>query len=622
MKGLVSKLERLKHWQVVLLLSVFIAISFGQSVFNGYSLDDYLGPNHQLVSEGFGGISKAFTRPMDESNDESYGYRPISIIAFILERQLFGSSPAVGHVINLLLYVLLAFLVYRLLLSLGVLSRVYSLLVTLVFSLHSLHSEVVLSLKNRDELLSALFGILAFLLILKWQHSKKGRWFLLGIIAFTIAMLAKVSVAPFFLIIAASLYILKKASLKKSVLVAVVLFLAGGLRVVLIHFFMDQNLGRELGIVENPLAAGGSFSETLTAIGSSFAFCVQKLILPYPLSSYYGKGTIHVDGLNIESVMGLLLLALSISLIGFRIIKGRRDVFTWALLGLVATLLPFLNWPLLVPGIVAERLAFLSVLFFSVLLVGLLAIKFSTSGIIAICGVFIMFFTYQNIQRTQHWKSQVSLLEEDSHRHPNSIHLHYLLGKEYMTILYDQAKAGNVDSKLARSAKMEFETVQNSYSEKRAEISNALGTVHASFLSDAKTAHQNFKVATEFDPSNEAYWYNRAKTAVQLGLLNDGLKSYQELNTLQPSNFSYHAELSDLLLKENRPNDAYLLNKEALTKFLNREENIRIFLGVSSAMMNNHEEAIWHFETALSFNPDNKALAEKINELRLTLKSE
>lgn len=621
MNKLISWIETLKSWQALLWFGLIIFISFGRSVFNQYSLDDRLGPNHQLVSEGFSGIPKAFTQPMDESNDEFYGYRPISIITFIVERQLFGQSPGISHFINLLLYLAIVMGAYRLLLSLEVLNKLHSLAAVSLFAVHNLHSEVVLSLKNRDELISALFVVLAFLFILRWQKTKSLGWFAYGIIAFAVAMLAKVSAAPFFLIIASSLFLLKKASFKKSFVVGALLFAAGSLRVLLIRLFVEQDLGRQLGEVENPLSNGGAL-ETMIGIGTSFFFYVQKLLFPFPLSSYYGKGVFLLDEFSVQSILGMVgFVSLSL-LLAFRLWKKRNDTTTWAILGLWATLLPYLNWPLLVPGIVADRLAFMAVLFFSILLVKVLSTWFQQKSLVLIISILLVPLVWFNTLRARHWETSLSLLETDSKNFPSSIHLHYLLGKEYVRLLYEGSKTGGIDARIAEKAKLEFKIVLDRYSEKEAEANNALGTIHTSFLGLSKEGHNFFVKASELLPQNEVYWYNRAKSAVQIGLLRDGIKSYQELNTLRPSNFSYHTELSDLLLKTNQPQQAYLLNKEAFRKFPGKEENIEIFLGIASAMQNNLEEAISHFERAYSLNPENEALAEKLIQLRSTLQKE
>lgn len=622
MNKLIGRIDALKSWQAALWFGLIIFVSFGKSVFNGYSLDDNLGPNHQLVSEGFGGIPKAFTQPMDESNDEFYGYRPISIITFILERQLFGQNPGVSHFINLLLYLAIVMGAYRLLLSLGVLNKLYSLVAVSLFAVHSLHSEVVLSLKNRDELISALFVLLAFLFILRWQKTKSTGWFAFGIIAFAVAMLAKVSAAPFFLIIASSLFLIKKASFKKSLVVGALLFAAGSLRVVLIRLFVEQDLGRQLGEVENPLSVNNGIMETLIGIGTSFFFYMQKLLFPYPLSSYYGKGVFYLDEMSAQSILGLVgFISLSL-LLAFKLWKKQDNTTTWVILGLWAILLPYLNWPLLVPGFVADRLAFMAVLFISILFVKVLSTRLKPNGVIAIACTLFVPLVWFNTAKTTQWATSLSLLENDSKNFPNSIHLHYLLGKEYVRLLYERSKTGETNTEMAEKARSEFEIVLNSYDEKKAEANNALGTIHTSFLGLPKQGHNYLIKASELVPQNEIYWYNRAKSAVQLGLLSDGIKSYQELNTLRPSNFSYHAELSDLLLKTNQPEKAYLLNKEALRRFPKKEENIEILLGIASAMQSNLEAAISHFERAHFLNPENEALAEKLSQLRSTLQNE
>ena len=108
--------------------------------------------------QGFAGIKNIFTSDVWHFQNLNLGYyRPLSLVSFAVEQQLFPNNPHVSHFVNVLLYSLTAFLLYFLLLK--IFNRkhpLFSLVVTLLFIAHPLHTEVVANIKSRDEILSFL----------------------------------------------------------------------------------------------------------------------------------------------------------------------------------------------------------------------------------------------------------------------------------------------------------------------------------------------------------------------------------------------------------------------------------------------------------------------------------
>src|SRR5207253_2771063 len=79
-------------------------------------------------------------------------YRPLAIIDFAMEKTFFGNSPRANHFFNVLFYALLCVVVF------GFCKRIFSgypvylaAIVTALFVLHPIHTEVVANIKSRDE---------------------------------------------------------------------------------------------------------------------------------------------------------------------------------------------------------------------------------------------------------------------------------------------------------------------------------------------------------------------------------------------------------------------------------------------------------------------------------------
>jgi protein O-mannosyl-transferase len=101
------------------------------------------------------------------NNDkQSYDYRPVVKLTFAVGYALFKENPHVSHFINVFLYFLLCLLLYVVLKNLmGNYHQWLPLMIIILFAAHPAHSEVVVSLKNRDELLGMTGALAAWYMI-------------------------------------------------------------------------------------------------------------------------------------------------------------------------------------------------------------------------------------------------------------------------------------------------------------------------------------------------------------------------------------------------------------------------------------------------------------------------
>lgn len=220
-----SNSKKLKHtddlnsapkW-VMMLLFGFSFLIYANSIPNDYNMDDELVTRkHRLTSKGIKGIPDIFTSYYyEDDRGYRYEYRPMVHLTFAIEHSIFGEEPTVSHFINVLLYSLLVVLLFI------TLRRIFfnynyllPLVIALLFAAHPLHTEVVASIKNRDELLSLLAGIGALYLLFKAQDSKsltaKANFVLLTTLLFVIALMAKRSSVSFVAILPVALILFRK----------------------------------------------------------------------------------------------------------------------------------------------------------------------------------------------------------------------------------------------------------------------------------------------------------------------------------------------------------------------------------------------------------------------------
>ncbi|HRG87655.1 MAG TPA: tetratricopeptide repeat protein [Chitinophagales bacterium] len=186
-----------------IIVFAFSFIVYFNTVFNDYNLDDELvTQNHRLTSKGFAAIPEIFSSPyyQDESGYK-YEYRPLVLVSFAIENALLGEHAWLSHLINVILYALLCVLLLKVL---QILFNSYSVLLpfftTLLFAAHPVHTEVVASIKNRDEIMAVGFGLLSLYYAICYAKTNQKILLVPVLLLFVAAILSKTSALTFVII--------------------------------------------------------------------------------------------------------------------------------------------------------------------------------------------------------------------------------------------------------------------------------------------------------------------------------------------------------------------------------------------------------------------------------------
>lgn len=199
---------------------------FANSIPNDYNMDDELvTKNHRLSSKGISAIPEIFASPYYKDDmGYIYEYRPVVLASFAIEHQLFGDNPHTSHFFNLLLYALCCVLLFRVLsLVLSSVAPIILFGITLLFVAHPAHTEVVCSIKNRDEIFALMFALLSLLIAYKAVTSKQVLLYLLLPVFFMLSLLSKLSGMAFAIIIPVAIILFTEASFKKVMLIVFLL---------------------------------------------------------------------------------------------------------------------------------------------------------------------------------------------------------------------------------------------------------------------------------------------------------------------------------------------------------------------------------------------------------------
>ena len=188
-------IEKQSFRKIGVILFFIVFILYGNTLLNDYNLDDELVTrNHKLTSQGISALPEIFTSPYYQDEvGYSYEYRPIVLASFAIEHQFLGEHAFISHLINVLLYFITSFILYYFLILISNRNTQFALFSSIIFVLLPVHTEVVASIKNRDEILCLLFAIV-FLLINTIGISKKNIFIILiSYLFLVISILSKTS---------------------------------------------------------------------------------------------------------------------------------------------------------------------------------------------------------------------------------------------------------------------------------------------------------------------------------------------------------------------------------------------------------------------------------------------
>ncbi len=207
--------KNLNTIKVSLLILMVSFLLYGLSINNNYNIDDdYVTENHQLVQKGIKGIPEIFSTRYNTKDEQYFGYRPLTIAIFAVEYEFFGNNPHSAHFFNIIYYAIACILLFKFLIL--ILKDKYpenymliSIIISLIFASHAIHSEAVLSLKNREEILSFIFAILATMFAFNYYSEKKILDIVLSIFLLILAFLTKESTVIFIILIPFTLVFFK-----------------------------------------------------------------------------------------------------------------------------------------------------------------------------------------------------------------------------------------------------------------------------------------------------------------------------------------------------------------------------------------------------------------------------
>ncbi|MCU0326738.1 MAG: tetratricopeptide repeat protein [Spirosomaceae bacterium] len=433
----------------------FIGIIIYANTYNhGFVLDDTAAITRNLfVQKGLAGIPEILKSDFWYFSNAKLGYyRPLGLITFAIEYQLFGLNSTVSHINNIILYAISGFLLTILLQKwFSGRNKFFSFFVGLIFITHPIHTEVVANIKSRDEILGFLFTISAILLHWKYLETSKIKFLISGLITMYLALLSKETSFVGIGVLAISLYFVAKKSLSQSIF-GILPYV-----VVVIIFFIQKNALIGKSVVPNDIVNYVYASENTKFLSTFklFFYYLRLLVVPHPLVYDYSYNVLPSGKLSDWMTILGLFSFLIILFFAFKSLKT-RSTFGFGLSLLLVTSAPALGFVFLRGGILAERFMYAPVLAFAILLMigfeKILKIDFADKSIdliewtnknlvlIGVIAVLTGLYSFKTIIRNPDWKDEITLYRSGYKYHQNSAQILRHLGYDKVLNAYNAYK--------------------------------------------------------------------------------------------------------------------------------------------------------------------------------------
>jgi tetratricopeptide (TPR) repeat protein len=421
-----------------LIIFLFTCLVYGNSVLNGYTMDDSIVLTENVFTkQGINGLNAIFTNDafvgyFQEKKSLVAGgrYRPLSIATFAIEYELYGLKPAYSHAINVLLFgglCVCIFLLLRYLLPQKKDLPFYvsvPFLCAVLFAAHPIHTEAVTNIKGRDEIMSMLFAILALWAAVAAVKEHKFSYVLLGAVALFLSLLSKENAITFFAIVPLTYYFFTNAKLKDYVLVIVVYIVPAALYFLFRSEYAASDLAQESNEILNNPFVGATFQERYATPVYSFLLYYFKLVFPHPLSHDYYFNQIPLIGFGTPKFIASAIATLALVSIALNQLL-RKTTVSYALLFFFITFSVVSNILFSVGIIMNERFMFMPSLGFCLLLAAgfnYLAVtnRLKPIAVGVLAGIVLFLYAAKTYSRNMDWKDNLTLFKADVVNSPNS----------------------------------------------------------------------------------------------------------------------------------------------------------------------------------------------------------
>jgi tetratricopeptide (TPR) repeat protein len=526
---------KIKNIMVALGLLVLCFVVYGNSLNNGFMMDDYGLMLERTAAHDLRHLSGIILEADAADPERLAHYRPVSGVLRAVLFHAFKTDPFFYHLTNLLLFYFYCLLVLVFLRATGLDVRV-SILAVVLFCVHPVNTMPVNYITAHEVLLFGIFSVLTLFSALLFSKTRRPAFYVLGLVLFAVCLLTQEITVTLPLYIWLMSFFVARDSLRRSVLLSLPYFVLAGLYLA----FRMEFAGIKINILQNvPWQNFDIFSYTASLL-QLIGWYAGKLFYPQDIVLIWSVAPLR-DHLWVRNLAGLLIVALIVILLAKYWKRGRNSFWLlWFLAGfLPVTLLCFI-YPAM--GLVIEpHWFFVSSFGFFVLAATVLeALRRRVDARVWLAAVLSMtvilgFMTrdYNALWKTQERYCRYWLRVAPENHGPN-----FWLGHAYLKE-GDYARAKIYFQKALVGGFIDWQVLTN------------LGLIEQA-LGNSERAVAYFKKALEFHPGSGVVYNNLGVIAVEQGRLADAGDSFERAVELDPYLMEPRLNLAGLYARAGR----------------------------------------------------------------------
>jgi tetratricopeptide (TPR) repeat protein len=497
------------------------------------------------------------------------GIRPVSYLSFAVNYYVSGMDTVSYHVINIIIHIINAFLIYLIILTLfdyGAADdekknrlAVSAFFTALFWLVTPLNSQTVIYIVQRMTLLMTMFFLLAFYAYLLSKKKKRALFLALSGIFFALSILSKQNGVTFpLVIILYELVFVKKGNIK-SITKKEGIFLATIFLVLLVTLLIYKDAILN-SIVQGYRLKTYNMSERLFTQCRMLVFYLSLLVLPMPSRLSLTHAVLKSTSI-LYPITTLFSLAFLTALFIFSIVRIKRSPYlSFAILWFFITI--SVESSILPLEMAYEHRIYMPGIFLIGAVVNFIVCRFCEKNkmttLVIFCAAAIFLSALTDV-RGMAWRNDLTLWSDVVEKYPNS-------SWGYNNLGIAQSKLGDMDG-----AEQSFlKTVE--FEKNPLFFYKSLGNLGNVYLikKDYKNAIKWFNAALKHNPSHVPSYTGIAEAY-------SGLKDYN-------NSLAYFNKALDI-----NPKDSFAYNG----------------IGTVYKDMGNYKEALIYFKKALYYNPDN-----------------
>lgn len=293
-----------------------------------FTLDDRLVIfENSLTTQGLTAIPEIFSKPYLYGSvaPDNLLYRPVSKAIFALCWTLTPGKPALFHLVNVFFYALTCMLLFLALVKYMPGRFLVPLIVSLLFVLHPVHTEVVCNVKSLDEILALLFFVASLHPLHRYLRTQSIAALILAAAFFFLAFLSKESAVTFLAVYPLLAYF-EKAGRSTNLRLAAAILIAAALVFGIRALVLTGPHANLLTEADNILVAAPDALTRLATATALLGKYVLLLLFPHPLVCDHS--TKQIDLFGVTSLPFLASLLVLLTALGYALKQALKQDWT------------------------------------------------------------------------------------------------------------------------------------------------------------------------------------------------------------------------------------------------------------------------------------------------------